>query len=412
MSCAKGTRNRKGIIRELSRVSNRSEKEIQSLTEQERGAIFVKRLAKFSASFVGSVIGAAIGAAYMAAAEQLMNRINTDAGNVLQRFQEARASVPDSLWVFLLSMVAQESTPQQQAAIEAIRYTIGESRLTTVLPFGVGDEPEMSKLEKYLLALHAKSPAEALPLISGLSEINPARPENWLLYGLAGLESQPPKTVQERAWWLTARLYLVGSDFTKSDKPMADAALGEPDVVKAIFTQQQLAGARKMIGEYLIRQLAMSKNFPLLLEVLPPEMVRSCSALTPIIVNEADEQASKGNIDQVRALVARFPEIKEHGVMATAFRRAGQFELAAKELENAKVELLGEKELIEARIANAFELVIPEDHDAQDQLFERLSDIEEAGRPKPGSRILPRPVPHFGRRPRNGRTSILRPLRA
>jgi tetratricopeptide (TPR) repeat protein len=369
-------RHRKDITREIARLTNRPDKEIQGLDDQEKARLFIRKLAQLGIDYASLVMAIALATEYSRVANRLI-KLCPDVDAVLQGFRQVRSEIPDSLWDYAIRMVTKSPDEKQQQAIDAIRAIVDRPTGGFKLPFSIGEFPPLSKIEIYLLDLHKKDAAEAKPLISSLSQINPNRPENWLLYGLAGMDS-PPQTVHERAWWLAGRLYSWGEDLSRSDKPFPGAAIKDPEVVQAIYTDPKLAGAQKMIGEYLIRQLVLVNERSLLLDVLPSDMVRNYPRLLmKIVVREAVARATRKDLDHVRALIARFPDLKQQGILAVAFRRAGQFEAAAAELRNSKHEPPGERELVQARISNAFEIEIPEDPDAQSKLTDQLEPLNQ-----------------------------------
>jgi hypothetical protein len=225
--------------------------------------------------------------------------------------------------------------------------------------------------------MHQQDPTQGKPLISSLSEINPVRPKNWLLYGVAGVEL-PAQTLHQRAWRLAGRLHAWGEDLSLSDQPFPDGEIKNAELVQAIFQDPQLAGAEQMIGRYLLRQLVLLQERSLLLDVLPPRIATDFPDLfMPIVVQEAFLRARQRDLDHIQSLVARFPLLQQEGILAIALRRVGQFEAAASELRNCQHEPPGERELLQARIADAFVLSLPNNPDEQRRMREQLEPLLE-----------------------------------
>ena len=367
-----GGRYWKEICRKLARFTNRPEREILGLADQEKAALFVRHLARLDLHHPSIVLALAL-PHYRSVANRVM-QLCPDVDAVVQSFRHLRSEMPDILWSFTVWLAAENPDEKQKQAIDAIDEIV-DKPVGFDLPFSVGELPPLAQIEAYLLNLHKKNAAEAKPLIASLSQLNPSRPENWLIYGLAGV-NLPAQSLHERAWWLAGGLYSWGQDFSKSDKPFSNAAIKDREVVQAIYSDPKLAAARRMIGEYLIRQLVLVEDLPLLLNVLPSDMVRNYPhLLMGLVVREAAALARQKNPDQVKSLIARFPLLQQTGILAIALRRAGQFEAAASELRNCRHEPPGERELLQARIADAFALSLPKNPDEQRRMRDQLEPL-------------------------------------
>ena len=57
-------RHRKDITREIARLTNRPDKEIQSLDDQEKARLFIRKLAQFGIDYASLVMAIALAAEY------------------------------------------------------------------------------------------------------------------------------------------------------------------------------------------------------------------------------------------------------------------------------------------------------------------------------------------------------------
>jgi hypothetical protein len=377
LKAPKLSRLRKDMIRELSRASNRPEKDLQMLGPEKQAEIFVRKLVKINGDIVCVVAAAAVSGCYVPAALRLLPHLEGNLEKALQYFQTVRSEVPDGLWDYVLSMVEKKPTENQQKAIRMICDSLESGCPTTPIPFAVGDPPRWLALEQHLVDLHVQVPATARPLIASLLELCPNRPKTWLLVSLTDAVAAKPVTPVERAWWLAGKLYAWGNDLKQAHQLFPrENITGNEDAIRVLYGDPELAEARQLVGEYLIRQLALGQQMSLMLDVIPPDMVREhTKILMPQIADAAIELARGANLERVRGLLGRFPDLKARGILAIALRRSGQFEAAAAELRNSKIEPEGERQLVEAGIANAFDLEIPEDAGKQDELQARLEAI-------------------------------------
>ena len=65
-------RHRKDITREIARLTNRPDKEIQGLDDQEKARLFVRKLAQFGIDYASLVMAIALAAEYGRVANRLM----------------------------------------------------------------------------------------------------------------------------------------------------------------------------------------------------------------------------------------------------------------------------------------------------------------------------------------------------
>lgn len=374
-------RLRKEVARALARVVNRPERDIQALPDEEKALLFGRHSYKLENQLCCMVMAAALTGGYFAAANQLLDQVGKAPAQAPQLFENFRDRMPPSLWHVVLIMAERERSlsSEQRAACGKILELIPPGERPSLLPFTVGDPPRLNALERHLLELHLQDPAQAKPLVSALAELNPGRAENWLLFGIIGSSEPPARSATERAWHLAGQLYRWGEDLKTADVPFDATALkSNADAIRLLFSTPQLAPARELVGEYLIRQLAEARESALLLEVLPLEMFRRYEPLLSSIVQiETRALAEAQQVDQVRALLERFPCLKSTPVVALALRRSGQFESALASLRDSSDMGTAERALNQARIANAIELELPELPEPQRELAQRLKPIAE-----------------------------------
>ena len=374
-------RLRKEVTRALARVVNRPEREIQALPDPEKAMLFGRHSYKLETQIGCMVMAAALTGGYFAAANQLLEQVGKAPDQARQIFESFQDRMPLSLWQMVLVMAEREGnhSPEQRAACEKILEIIPPGDRPSLLPFTVGDPPRLNALEQHLLELHLQDPVRAKPLVSALAELNPGRAENWLLFGMTGSSEPQARSPAERAWHLAGRLYRRGQDLQTADVPFDAAALkANADAIRLLFSAPQLAPARELVGEYLIRQLAEARESALLLEVLPLEMFRRYEpTLSSIVQIETRALAGAKQVDQVRTLLERFPFLKSTTVLALALRRTGQFEAALAALRGTSDAGAAERALSEARIANAIELELPESPEQQRELAQRLKSFVE-----------------------------------
>ena len=189
--------------------------------------------------------------------------------------------------------------------------------------------------------MHQHDPTQGKPLISSLSEINPVRPKNWLLYGVAGVEL-PAQTLHERAWRLAGRLYSWGEDLSLSDQPFPDGEIKNAEIVQAIFQDPQLAGAEQMIGRYLLRQLVLLQEKSLLLDVLPPGS-RKISLISswPIVVQEAFLRARQRDLDHISRWLPGFRSYSKRAYWPLLFAGLASLRLQPQSYATASTSLQG-----------------------------------------------------------------------
>lgn len=375
-------RVRKELMRELARITGRPEKELLALSEVERGRLFARKVAKISIRVTSAVLACPLAERYLPAARRLLKQLDVEAEKALAVFQTARAEVPDSLWDIVLRAADRTvaMSPRQRAAEMLVLDELENTAKRVPMPFSVNDLQCLTPLEKHLLELHATDPARAKPLIASLAQISPNRPENFFLFALTEFQGAPPGDVVALAWHLAGKLYRWGDNPNTVDGTFAPAELlPNADAIRAIFSLPQLATARNLVGEYLLRQLTQAGAFTLLVEVLPPEMFREHERVFSDYVRLAAGGLARGKqLDELKRLAARFPFLKSTSFLATGLRRSGQFEAALAELRNAKEEEPGERALSEARIADAFELELPEEPAQQAEMQARLKPLHDA----------------------------------
>jgi hypothetical protein len=372
-------RLRKSLWRDMARAANRPDKEVVNLPDTDKARLFCRTLARLEGRTASMVMAGAITECYVPAAKRLIAQLDGPIERAWEHFQSVRQEVPDCLWESVFEMIERgdQLNSRQTAALRAIGARIESPPVKSMLPFSVGEAPELTPLERHLLDLHAKDPALAKPLIAGLAQINPERPENWLLFGLTGAVEGRAPGMAGRAWQLAAEIYRWGDVLDTVDKPFDAARLkANADVIRAIFTDSQLASARKLAGEYILRQLLLIGERSLAVELVSPEMFRQYSTiLRPVILAEAYARIAEKDVETIRAMAAKFPELRAHGLLAMALRRSGQLQAAQGELRSCAVEA-GERMLLEAGITDAYELVIPEKPEEQTQFLRRLQSVE------------------------------------
>ena len=287
--------------------------------------------------------------------------------------------MPLTAWYITLNM--RESEPalpgRKREALRAVFKVMPSGGVPPRLPFTVGDPPRLNVLEQHLLDIYTQDPAKGRPLIVALIELNQTRQESWLLAGLTNLGEAPPEETGARAWLLAGELYRWGNNLDTADVPFdAEKLRQNGDAIRAIFSSPALADARRMIGEYLVRQSAETQESALPLEVLPQDLFAQHRDLLMALVSIETEKLGQKETALVRGLVERFPLLKTTGVLSRALRRNSEFESALAELPGTKPVAEAERLLIEVRIADAFQVELPEDAEQQRQLAARLNPLK------------------------------------
>ncbi|MGH7968246.1 MAG: hypothetical protein ACREIC_05900, partial [Limisphaerales bacterium] len=324
---------------------------------------------------------AALTGSYFPALNMLIDKIAATPDHKQELVDSFLDRVPLNLWPLVLMLTSQDPDlpPVRKLACEELLKLIPAGQRPPLLPFTVGGQPHLNRLEQHLFDLHVQDPAKARPLVAALGELSPGRPENWLLFGLTDCSEPPPRTEAERAWYLAGRLFRWGDNVQTADTPFdAEVLKQNSEAIRLLLQSPQLVHARELVGEYLIRQLAETGLSALLLEVLPPELFRAYEPLLSSIVElEARELADRKKLEEVRALLERFPFLKTRSALSLALRRTGNFDQALAEAPLGSAGAAVEKALCVARIANALDLELPEEPGQQQQLLDRLDPFQD-----------------------------------
>ena len=153
-------RHRKHFHKMLAAAANRPDKEIQSLSDQQKALLCLRRLPQLPARWLCIMLTINHANTYAPIVEQLFPQFDTDLATALQLFESERHRVPDPLWYLAVHTRNHTTTGQKLIEANIRRRLLDQKR---VLPFSVGDLPDLCPLEDYLLAHCATEPAATKP---------------------------------------------------------------------------------------------------------------------------------------------------------------------------------------------------------------------------------------------------------